>query len=172
MLPRHPESEHGPHAAVQVCLMINVLVVHGPDVSLFGARDSGADGKLGALDAWLVKIGASCAANVRTFQSNAEGPLIDAIREASGWADGIIVNAGAYAHSSYGLTDAIASTGLSAIEVQLSNVYGREPFRHRSSVASVVAGVICGLGWRSYEAALIALVGMIKEQKEHAVAAS
>jgi len=89
--------------------------------------------------------------------------LIDAVHEAGNWADGIVINPGAYGHYSYALRDALAAVNLPTIEVHISNVYAREEFRYKSVIAAVVVGCITGLGWRSYACGLQALIGMLKD---------
>ena len=101
---------------------------------------------------------------LRVLQSNSEGTLIDAIHEAGDWADGIIINPGAYAHYSYAIRDALAAVDLPAIEVHISNIYAREEFRRNSVIASVVMGCITGLGWRSYTCGLESLLGLLKDR--------
>ena len=93
---------------------------------------------------------------LKTFQSNSEGALVTAIQEAPGWADAIILNAGAYTHTSIAIRDAIAAVGIPTIEVHLSNVYAREEFRHHSYISPVARGIIAGFGAESYRLALVA----------------
>jgi 3-dehydroquinate dehydratase-2 len=95
---------------------------------------------------------------VTSFQSNHEGALVDRIQAARGQAEGILINAGAYTHTSIALRDALAGSGLPAVEVHLSNVYRREPFRHVSLIAPVCIGLVAGFGAASYYAALAALL--------------
>jgi len=89
---------------------------------------------------------------------------MDAIHEAGEWADGIVINPGAYGHYSYALRDALSSVSLPAIEVHLSNVFAREEFRYASVIAPVVIGCITGLGWRSYACALQSLIGILQDR--------
>jgi 3-dehydroquinate dehydratase-2 len=141
------------------------LVIHGPNLNLLGRREpehygtptlSEIDHKIGA---WATDR----AVEVRTLQSNHEGAIIDAIQEAAAWADGLAINPGAYTHYSYAIRDAIAASGLPTVEVHLTNVYAREPFRHTSVTAPACRGQISGLGWRGYLLALEALVTALEE---------
>jgi 3-dehydroquinate dehydratase-2 len=113
---------------------------------------------LAEIDAAIREAAAEANCEVRIQQSNHEGALIDALHEAMDYADGILINPGAFTHYSIALRDGIASTGLPAVEVHLSNVYSREPFRHTSVIAPVCVGQIAGFGWRSYLLGLRALI--------------
>lgn len=146
--------------------MRRVLVVHGPNLNLLGTRQPEIYGKVGLaeIDAALDNAARERHAEVRTFQSNSESAIIDALHEARGWASGIIINAGAYTHYSYAIADALAAVNLPAVEVHLSNIYAREEWRRRSVLAPAVVGSICGLGWRGYVFALQALLDILAER--------
>jgi len=98
---------------------------------------------------------------VRSFQSNSEGALIDALQQARSWANGVIFNPGGYTHTSVALRDAVSGIGIPVVEVHLSNVHAREEFRRISMIAPVCVGSIAGFGWRSYLLALQALVDIL-----------
>jgi 3-dehydroquinate dehydratase II len=140
--------------------MPNILVLHGPNLDLLGVREPDVYGSvtLAEINRQLQQAAAARGATLRIEQSNHEGVLIDAIHAARGWADGIIFNPGAFTHYSFALRDAVAAAGVSTVEVHLSNVYAREPFRHTSVIAPVCLGQISGFGVRSYLLGLAALL--------------
>ena len=139
-----------------------VLVIHGPNINLTGERETGVFGK-DSFDAinreirgWAEELGLEL---VELFQSNSEGAIIDKIQEKRHDIDGIAANMGAYTHYSIAIRDAIASVHVPCIEVHFSNVHSREEFRHKSVIAPVCAGVVCGFGKYSY---LLALQGLAR----------
>jgi 3-dehydroquinate dehydratase-2 len=145
-----------------------VLVLHGPNLNLLGAREPEIYGAttLAEIDARLVAEGQRLGVEVRSQQSNHEGALIDALHAARAWAGGVLINPGGYTHTSVALRDAVAGCGLPVVEVHLSNTEAREPFRHRSLLAPVCLGTIRGFGWRSYWLGLHALAHVLLEQAE------
>jgi len=146
---------------------MRILLLHGPNLNLLGTREPAVYGRLTLEDinARVIEAGRELDAEVRALQSNHEGALIDAIQDARGWADGVVFNPGAFAHTSYAIRDAFASVTLPAIEVHLSNIHAREKFRHRSVIAPAVTGMVCGLGWRGYIHALQILVELVQEKR-------
>ncbi len=140
---------------------MRVLVFHGPNLNMLGTREPHIYGHttLTDINAALTVRASELGAQISAFQSNHEGALIDALQQEAGRSSGLIINPGALTHYSYALRDAIASAGLPTVEVHLSNVYAREPFRHHSVIAPVATGQISGLGWRGYLLALEWLVG-------------
>jgi len=139
----------------------NIVVIHGPNLNMLGRREPEIYGavNLASIDAALTERAAAAGATLSSFQSNHEGALVDVIH-GPGWAaDGLIINPGALTHYGLSLRDALAMLKAPIIEVHISNVYKREPFRHTSVVAPVVTGQIAGLGWRGYLLALEWLLG-------------
>ncbi len=146
--------------------MSAVLVLHGPNLNLLGAREPGIYGTLTLEDinARCVALGHELGVEMRCLQSNHEGALIDALHEARLWADGVVFNPGGYTHTSVALRDAIAAIDLPVVEVHISNVYAREEFRHKSMISAVCKGKISGLGWRSYTLGIRYLIEILNEK--------
>ena len=147
---------------------MKILLIHGPNLNLLGRREPQIYGTAGLdeINQRMQRTAEEKGAELRVFQSNSEGALIDAIHEAGRWADGIVINPGAYGHYSYAIRDALAAVGLPTIEVHLSNVHAREEFRHRLVLTPVCVGMICGLGWRSYLYGLQSLIAILQEEKK------
>ena len=145
--------------------MTSILILNGPNLNLLGTRQPEVYGKT-----TLADVEALCREKAKTLgfdvafeQSNHEGALIDLIHAAKGKHAGIVLNAGAYTHTSIALMDAIASVELPVVEVHLSNIDAREEFRHRSYIAPVALGQICGFGAQGYLMALDALKAHLKD---------
>lgn len=135
----------------------SVLVLHGPNLNLLGTREPAIYGRetLADINRRLVAHGRQHGLEVTTFQSNHEGVLVDRIQGARDEGTGfIVINPGAYTHTSVAIRDALAAVAIPFIEVHLSNIHAREPFRHRSFVSDIAVGTIAGLGSRGYEFAL------------------
>jgi 3-dehydroquinate dehydratase II len=138
-----------------------LLILSGPNLNLLGLREPDVYGAttLDDIHQRLTEAAARHGVGLRTLQSNHEGALIDAIQEARTWALGIVINPGAYTHTSIALRDAISAVKLPTVEVHLSNIYAREAFRHHSHLAPVCVGQVSGFGWRSYLLGMDALLG-------------
>lgn len=135
----------------------SVLVLHGPNLNLLGTREPGIYGSrtLAQIDAGLAKLAGELGVKLTAWQSNHEGELVGRIQAAAGdGTDFIIINAAAYTHTSVAIRDALAGVGIPFIEVHLSNIYKREPFRHHSYLSGIAVGLVSGLGADGYEAAL------------------
>jgi 3-dehydroquinate dehydratase-2 len=144
--------------------MTSILILNGPNLNLLGTRQPEVYGTT-----TLDDIEAQCKAAAKDLglglafaQSNSEGTLVDMVHAARGTHDGIILNAGAYTHTSIALMDAISSAGIPTIELHLSNIHAREEFRHTSYIAKVAVGVICGFGAHGYTLALHAMARQLQ----------
>lgn len=144
--------------------MTRVLVIHGPNLNLLGRREPAIYGSLTLDDINARLHEAAQGVELRIMQSNHEGEIVTAIQEAAAWADGIVINAAAYTHTSVAIRDAVSAVHLPAVEVHLSNIHARETFRHTSLMAPVCLGQIAGFGWRSYTLGLQALLGAIADK--------
>lgn len=140
--------------------MISVLVLNGPNLNLLGKREPGVYGfvTLDEIDSMLVDEAQLLGVELFCQQSNHEGALIDAIHATVDTHQGLLINAGAYTHTSIALRDAIAAVNIPTVEVHLSNIYSREAFRHHSYIAPVAIGQISGFGAESYRLGLQALI--------------
>jgi 3-dehydroquinate dehydratase II len=140
---------------------LRVLILHGPNLNLLGLREPEIYGSstLAEIDTQLVELGKTLNAEVHSFQSNHEGVLVDTIQASRDRYQGLVINAGAYTHTSVAIRDAISAVQIPTVEVHLSNIYKREEFRHHSYLAAISIGQISGFGTHSYYLGLQALVG-------------
>ena len=149
-------------------LQINILVIHGPNLNLLGTREPQTYGSITLEQvnrnlqqkAEQLQIGVAC------FQSNHEGALVDTIHQAQGKYQGIVINAGAYTHTSVAIRDALSGVDIPTVEVHLSNIYRREAFRHHSYIAPIAIGQISGFGANSYILGLQALVNHLQLKRD------
>ena len=146
--------------------MANVLVLHGPNLNLLGVREPSVygDKTLAEINEEINAEAARLGLTVRIIQSNHEGELVEAIQQAYGWAQAIVINPAGYTHTSVVLRDTIQAVRLPTIEVHLSNIAAREEFRHRSVLAPACVGQISGFRWLSYLLALQAVKGLLDQQ--------
>jgi 3-dehydroquinate dehydratase II len=142
----------------------HVMVLHGPNLNLLGTREPAVYGAatLADIDRLVGERATARGATVECHQSNVEGELVNRIHEARGRAQAIIINPAAYTHTSVAIADALRAVGLPAVEVHLSNVHAREPYRHQSFVAPVCVGTIGGFGARGYALALDAVLDLLE----------
>ncbi len=131
---------------------MQLLLVNGPNLNLLGLREPSIYGPqtLESIELLLQKKADEEGISLQSFQSNSEGVIVDRIQQALGKVDGILINAGAYTHTSVALRDALLSTGIPYVELHLSNTYAREEFRQKSLLADCAVGIVCGFGAMSY----------------------
>jgi 3-dehydroquinate dehydratase-2 len=143
---------------------MKILVLHGPNLNLLGKREPAIYGNqtLEDINASLFELASLLGCELSFYQSNSEGDLIDAIQNASGESQGILINPAAYTHTSIAIRDALSAVGIPTVEVHLSNIHRRETFRHTSMIAPIAVGQICGFGCDSYLLGLRALFSHIK----------
>ncbi len=148
------------------------VVIQGPNLNMLGVREPHIYGQmtLEAIHEQMKTFGAQSGAELEFFQSNLEGEIVDRIQECMDGVDGIIINPAAYTHTSIAIRDALATVGVPAIEVHISNTARREEFRHTSMVSAVCAGTIAGFGPFSYHLGLVALLQIVSEVKAYQAA--
>lgn len=149
---------------------MRIAVLNGPNLNLLGRREPALYGRdtLAAVEARLHAVGAELGVEVECAQRNGEGELLDLVHALGGRADGAIVNAGAYSHTSLALRDALVGVSLPYVEVHVTNVYAREPERRHSMLAPAAEAVLCGFGVLGYELALRGLVARLRSRAERA----
>lgn len=147
--------------------MIRICLIHGPNLNLLGIREPDIYGhdNFDDMNRKIKDKGRQLEIEVRIFQSNSEGQIIDAIHESLKWADAIVINPGAYTHYSYAIRDAISAVRLPCIEVHLTNVHGREEWRRQSVISPVTTGQIVGFGTNSYVLAIQAAKVLVEESR-------
>jgi 3-dehydroquinate dehydratase-2 len=146
---------------------MKILILHGPNLNLLGEREPEVYGTmtLEELNTKIKRFAASRGVEVRIYQSNHEGELIDLIHAHRRWAEGMVINPGALTHYSYALRDAIAAVGIPTVEVHLSDIEKREPFRRRSVIKEVCVGQISGGGLQSYLNGIELLLNLTGQSK-------
>lgn len=149
-------------------MALKILMLHGVNHDMFGQRDPAQYGTvtLAEIDAKLHALGGELGAEVTSFQTNQEGAMVERIHQAfRDRNDAVLINAGAWTHYSYAIRDALAILTCPVVELHMSNIHAREPFRHVSVFAEIVKGQICGFGVDSYLLALRAAVGAVAQAK-------
>ncbi len=143
---------------------MDLLLVNGPNLNLIGKREPSIYGSqtLEDIQEELLSLAGELDAKLKFFQSNSEGEMIDCIQSSIGTIDGILINAGAYTHTSIALRDALLGVAIPYVEVHLSNIYSREEFRHKSFLSDKALGLVCGFGAKSYQLALEGIVSYLK----------
>ena len=144
---------------------MDVLLINGPNLNLVGKREPTIYGSqtLEDIQEELLTLATELGTKLRFFQSNSEGEMIDCIHNSAGSIDGILINAGAYTHTSIALRDALLGVAIPYVEVHLSNIYSREEFRHKSFLSDKALGLVCGFGANSYQLALQGIVSYLKK---------
>ena len=144
---------------------MDVLLINGPNLNLVGKREPTIYGSqtLEDIQEELLTLASELGTKLRFFQSNSEGEMIDCIHNSAGSIDGILINAGAYTHTSIALRDALLGVAIPYVEVHLSNIYSREEFRHKSFLSDKALGLVCGFGANSYQLALKGIVSYLKK---------
>ena len=144
---------------------MRIAVLNGPNLNLLGTREPALYGTatLGDIEARLTRLGAELGVEVACSQWNGEGELVTAIQGLRGAADGALINAGAYSHTSLAIRDAFASVGVPYVEVHLTNIYAREPERRHSVLAGGARALLCGFGAQGYELALRGIVASLRQ---------
>ena len=144
---------------------MHLLLLNGPNLNLLGQREPGiyGSGTLASIEDGLRQEATAAGAELECFQSNFEGALVERIHQAVGSSQGILINAGAYTHTSIALRDALLGVAIPYVELHLSNTHAREPFRHRSYLADRAVGVVSGFGAMSYSLALQGLIHHLQQ---------
>jgi 3-dehydroquinate dehydratase-2 len=147
--------------------MVKIIVIHGPNLNLLGLREPEVYGALNLeqINGRIEELARQERLEIRISQHNSEGAIIDTIHSALDWADAIVINPGAYTHTSVAIRDAIAAVRLPTVEVHLSNVHRRESFRHQSYLSPVVVGQVVGFGVDSYLLGLLAAKRTVEEMR-------
>lgn len=146
-----------------------ILIIHGPNLNMLGKRETDIYGKstLDEINAGLIKTGENAGLSIETFQSNHEGIIVEKIQQAVDGYSGLIINPAAFTHTSIAIRDALLLLDIPIIELHISNIYKREPFRHKSIISDVSTSIISGFGEDGYTMALEAIVRMIRNDTPH-----